>query len=76
MSQVEHPRLMTTVNLPMFDVISEAVPASRYWILQTGATDDMHQLRNDDIRRQTADFIICAESKRNKYPTWGVRPQG
>ena len=22
------------------------------------------------------DFIICAESKRNKYPTWGVRPQG
>lgn len=69
MSQVEHPRLMTTVNLPMFDVISEAVPASRYWILQTGATGDMHQLRNDDIRRQTADFIICADLPESCRPT-------
>lgn len=69
MSQVEHPRLMTTVNLPMFDVISEAVPASRYWILQTGATDDMKQLRNEDIRHRKADFIICADLPETCRPT-------
>ena len=61
MNEVENPTYMSAVVLPMFDVPVNALPACRYWILQTGATGEMIQRRNDAIRQKKADFIIWAD---------------
>lgn len=68
--------LMTTVNLPMFDVPDKLLPACRYWILQTGATPEMRASHFDAIKHRNADIVIISESVPNSAPPELLRKSG
>ena len=66
MSQIENPKLLGGSN---FGVAAHGLPACRYWIEQSGATEEMIKEREKDLESGVADFVCVSsfdeEAKRN-----------
>ena len=62
MSQVENPTIVNAYSYEQgFGVLSESLPAGKYWAKQNGMTPEMRKEHEDLIVSGKADFIIINE---------------
>lgn len=62
MSQVTNPRVLNAFSYEYgYGVISESLPAGKYWAAQNGMTENMRKEHADLIFSGKADFIIIKE---------------
>ena len=58
MAQIEKPKVMYSGVGNGCGLLAGSLPACRYWIGQTGKTEDMVEARKKALREQRADFVI------------------
>ena len=65
MSQIKNPKVMCFPMSYGIGTPAGSLPACRYWILQAGATNEMIEEREKDLKSGVADFI-CIPSPSNE----------
>lgn len=73
-SQVESPRVVNMNDGAGIGIMSEALPACKYWSLQWGATPLMRQDIMDACRTGKADFAVVnriSKAERKQLKAWG-----
>lgn len=65
--QVQNPKIIT---FPYTDqgngILSNALPACKYWFLQDGASDEMRNENMNAIKERRPDFIVITDVKRTE----------
>lgn len=73
-SQVDAPRMVNMNDGAGLGIMSEALPACKYWSLQWGATPQMKQDIMDACRSGKADFAVVnriSTAERKQLKAWG-----
>ena len=60
MATVKKPKVMISGNEQGIGILADALPACRYWALQSGATKSMIEERKNDLQKRKSDFYIIA----------------
>ena len=60
MSQVENPKIINSGSEYGLGISCNALPGSRYWALQLGATDEMCEERAVSVSKGIPDFLIIS----------------
>lgn len=58
MAKRQYPKIMFCNIVYSFGVVSRALPACKYWALQSGASEEMKEERYRAIRKRIPDYII------------------
>ena len=66
MSQINNPKVMYDCIDWGVGLTANSLPACRYWIRQTGATDEMKKEAEDALKSKVADFVFMVNPNEEK----------
>ncbi len=61
MATIKNPKVMSSDMEQGVGVLADALPASRYWACQSGATKSMLDERRNDLQNGKADFLVLTQ---------------